>query len=206
VTSVPDARGLVNGTPVNLAANQVVAGKLGQGIRFTGNDGRVTFTNPLTGAGPHTISAWVAQESTLDNDAIIVLGNSACNGSRFLYGRFNSTNVGIGFYCDDWDSTNQNIVGDGLRLVHWVFDAGQNWIYLDGVLASGPHGDGASANTTGTTGILGYAPLAWGINMGLKGTLDEVRIATVPRTAGWIATEFANQSSPSTFYAVSPAP
>jgi len=28
----------------------------------------------------------------------------------------------------------------------------------------------------------------------------------VPRTAGWIATEFANQSSPSTFYAVSPAP
>lgn len=40
--------------------------------------------------------------------------------------------------------------------------------------------------------------------MGLHGTVDEVRLATVARSAGWIATEFANQSSPSTFYGVGP--
>ncbi|HEX6836430.1 MAG TPA: hypothetical protein VF334_07635, partial [Polyangia bacterium] len=58
-------------------------------------------------------------------------------------------------------------------------------------------------NTMGTTGVIGHAPEpAYGTNMGLQGTIDELRIATVARTPGWIATEYANQSSPSTFYAV----
>ena len=33
-----------------------------------------------------------------------------------------------------------------------------------------------------------------------NGTLDEIRISNIPRSADWIATEFNNQSSPSTFY------
>jgi hypothetical protein len=40
------------------------------------------------------------------------------------------------------------------------------------------------------------------LNMGINATLDEVRISTVARTHGWISTERANQSAPSTFYAV----
>ena len=50
---------------------------------------------------------------------------------------------------------------------------------------------------------------AYGTNMGLLGTIDELRIASTARSAGWIATEFANQSSPATFYTVGaeqPAP
>lgn len=37
-----------------------------------------------------------------------------------------------------------------------------------------------------------------------EGLLDEMRISSVARSGGWIATEFENQSSPGTFYAVSP--
>lgn len=36
-----------------------------------------------------------------------------------------------------------------------------------------------------------------------NGEMDEVRIASVARTAGWIGTEYANQNSPSIFYTVS---
>jgi RHS repeat-associated protein len=36
----------------------------------------------------------------------------------------------------------------------------------------------------------------------LNGLIDEARISTVARSADWIATEYANESSPSTFYAV----
>jgi hypothetical protein len=36
-----------------------------------------------------------------------------------------------------------------------------------------------------------------------KGSLEELRISTIPRSADWIATEYHNQSSPSTFYTVS---
>jgi hypothetical protein len=59
--------------------------------------------------------------------------------------------------------------------------------------------------TAGATGLIGNAPSpAFGGTNGMDGTLDEVRIATVTRDASWIATEFANQSSPGTFYAVGP--
>jgi hypothetical protein len=58
-------------------------------------------------------------------------------------------------------------------------------------------------DTQGTAGYLGYAPSGWG-TCPLNGTLDEVRLATASRNAGWIATEHANQSSPATFYSVGP--
>ncbi len=57
------------------------------------------------------------------------------------------------------------------------------------------------ATTQGTAGYLGYAPIGWG-TCTLNGTLDEVRLAAVARSAGWIATEYENQKSPQTFYAV----
>ena len=64
--------------------------------------------------------------------------------------------------------------------------------------------------TAGTAGYIGYAPEpAFGNPTGMNGSLDEVRIATVPRNAGWIGTEHNNQASPGTFYSVGaeqPAP
>ena len=61
-------------------------------------------------------------------------------------------------------------------------------------------------DTKGNEGYLGYAPKEWGpsnaVPVTLHGILDEVRIATAPRSAGWTSTEFANQSSPGTFYSV----
>jgi hypothetical protein len=60
-------------------------------------------------------------------------------------------------------------------------------------------------NTQGTAGIIGHAPEpGFGTNMGLTGTIDELRISTAARSASWIATEYANQSSPGTFYSVGP--
>jgi hypothetical protein len=35
-----------------------------------------------------------------------------------------------------------------------------------------------------------------------KGGIDEVRISSTPRSAGWIATEYSNQNSPSTFLTI----
>jgi RHS repeat-associated protein len=35
-----------------------------------------------------------------------------------------------------------------------------------------------------------------------NGVIDEIRLSKVPRTADWIATEYANENSPSTFYSI----
>jgi YD repeat-containing protein len=48
---------------------------------------------------------------------------------------------------------------------------------------------------------IGGHPTATGFNF--DGIIDEVKISNVARSADWIATEYNNQSSPSTFYSVS---
>ena len=93
-----------------------------------------------------------------------------------------------------------NLENDGWVLVHWVFENGTSRLYRDGVLQdTNPHS--AGINTQGMEGYIGYAPALWG-TCGLTGSLDEIRLATVARSAGWISTEYANQKSPTSFYGV----
>ncbi len=202
--AVAEATGARPGTAVDLVPAQQVAAKLGGGIAFSGGTDEITFDSPFAGDGPHTISLWVSQGTTLDNDALVVVGNAACGESRWFHGRYNVSTAAVGFYCTDWPNPGVDVVNAGWTLLHWVFEGGVSRIYRDGALAAGPITHVGTIDTKGTGGHIGNAPGGFGLNMGLHGTVDEVRLATVARSAGWIATEFANQSSPSTFYGVGP--
>lgn len=204
---IAEATGTRTGSAVNLAPTQQRPAKLGGGIAFTGGKDEITFENPLSGGGSHTISLWISQSNTTDDDALVVLGAPSCGASRWFHSRFKTNTAAVGFYCNDWPSPKVDIQDAGFTLLHWVYEGTKQTssIYRDGVLVAGPFSQIAnSIATTGTAGHIGNAPIQWGSNMGAHATLDEVRIATVARSAEWIATEFANQSSPSTFYAVGP--
>jgi hypothetical protein len=202
--SEPDSAGDHDATASGgLNGSNVVTGQLGRGLNFEGASQQLAFTNTLTGNGAHTMSAWVNQRTTGSNDALIVIGNAACNQARWFHTRYNVSTVANGFYCSDWDNPAVDIQGDGWVLVHWVYDgASLGRLYLNGAMAAGPHTYLTPPATAGTSGFIGNAPAGFGATMGLVATVDEVRIATVARTAGWIATERANQNSPATFYAV----
>ncbi|HVW66580.1 MAG TPA: DUF2341 domain-containing protein [Candidatus Peribacteraceae bacterium] len=67
--------------------------------------------------------------------------------------------------------------------------------------------DGTSSGSTVLTGtgyITNINPLyiSYPSYEAIYGTLDEVRISNTVRSSGWIATEYANESSPSTFYSI----
>lgn len=205
--TIADARGQRNGTAAMLGPSDSVTGQLGKGINFSGVNGeQITFTNPLSGNSQHTISLWINQRATADNDALIVLGNGMPNRARWFHSRFNSSTIALGFYSNDYTSVNEDIIGDGWVLLHWVYE-GQNRmtrIYRNGTQV-GPafmHGMG-TPDTDGNSGYIGNAPTMFGMNMGLHGALDEVRIINVARSAAWVAAEAANQGNPSTFYTVS---
>ena len=209
--TVPDATGGANATPKGLGVAQSVTGQLGRGIQFDGGLGEVAFVNPLAGNTPHTISLWVRQTGTPDNDALVVLGNPTCGQSRWLHGRYQTSTVAMGFYCNDWANPDESIIDAGLTLLHWVYDGNQSRLYRNGALVAGPqsHGSGTAVATQGTQGHLGWAPNNWGGNMGAHAMLDEVRIARVARSLEYIATEHLNQRSPGTFFSVGaeqPAP
>jgi hypothetical protein len=117
----------------------VVIGQLGRGLNFDGNNDQLAFTSTITGTGAHTVSAWVNQRTTNNNDALVVFGNAVCNQARWFHTRYNTATAANGFYCSDWASPGVDIQGDGFVLLHWTYDgAGNGAIYLDGALAAGP--------------------------------------------------------------------
>ena len=209
-TAVADARGMYPGTAAGLPSTSSVPGTLASAFDFDGSTSRVTFTNPLAGNTPSTISAWVSEGTANGFDAIVTLGNNANNASRFLYAVYDypTTNIqaGAGLYGDDWDMTGVALQNGGWKLLHWTYAADKtSALYVDGQ-SVGTHTFNNVANTSSTNGWIGYAGQPqWGANNSLNGQLDEGRIARTAQTPEWIATEYANQSSPSTFYTVGAA-
>ena len=199
---IADALDARDATSAGMGAANSVAGVIGRGLAFEGGPDGLTFTSPFTGSSPHTFSAWIDQETTTQNNALIVIGDGACTEARWLHGRFDGGPVAAGFYCDDWATTGVDIQGDGWTLIHWTYSAGgqaQSRLYRDGAAAAGPFDHAGTQSTDGAAGHIGNAPNAFGSNMGLRGRLDEVRIAGAVRSAAWIAAEHASQSAPETF-------
>lgn len=185
-----------------LEDDRLITATLGRGLRFEGGDEEITFSNPLTGASPHTVSAWVDQNATNSNDALVVLGTGACGQARWFHTRYTGGAVAAGFYCDDITG-GPDIQDEGPTLLHWTYDdADESRIYRDGVLVLGPTEHSGTQSTIGGTGRIGNAPAEFGQNLGLDAVVDEVRIATVARSVDWIATEFVNQSAPDDFYSI----
>jgi len=76
-----------------------------------------------------------------------------------------------------------------------------HYIYLNGSLAASNVNSSAPQNAQ--TGIdIGAWPSSSYYH---RGSIDEFRVSTIARSADWIATEYKNQSSPSTFYSVGSA-
>ncbi len=83
-------------------------------------------------------------------------------------------------------------------------------LYVNGVLTQGYPGNSvtnvqeflAENPTAGT--YLGLGPSGFGSTQSAVASEDEFRISSIARSPDWIATEYANQSSPSSFYSLSP--
>ena len=205
--ALADALGDRPGTPSGgMNDADSVVGALGRAIDLDGGDDMISFANPLAGATAHTISAWVRQEATGNNDALVVLGTGACTEARWLHTRFDQGTVALGLYCDDWADSGVDVQDDGWKLVHWTYAAGTSRLYVDGVQVGDPFAHDGAADTQGAAGHIGNVPAAdgFGANMGLNGAVDEVRIATEVRSPAWIAAEQANQSAPASFYTLGP--
>lgn len=189
----------------SMQPSDLVTGQIGDAIDFDGSDDEITFVNPISGSGSHTISAWVNQRATSSDDAVVVLGTGAQNQARWFYSaRRPDDEVAFGFYAND-QITSLNIENDGWTLLHWTFDGTASRVYVNGALVDGPITAGAGVNTQGTAGRIGnVTSTAFGTAMNLDGLADEARIATTARPAEWMRTEFNNQSSPSSFYTVGP--
>lgn len=198
-----------NGT--NHSSTNISSAKIGQGRGFNGTQ-YITVPNSsslnITG-NTITISAW-ANITDVPEDAPFVVKGTSINQERYMLGvnndggaktynmrtttnaahhRYNVTNVGF----NQW------------AYVVMVYDGtlGANprmRMYVNGVLTSSQNASGNILSNTGNLHI-GKRPLS--DNRYLRGNLDELRISTAVKSTDWIATEYNNQNSPSTFYSIS---
>lgn len=187
-------------------------GKIGSAAAFNGTSSYISVgpSASLGLTGAITISAWVKPEVFPSaHHTFVEKGYNGTNEPYFLrliadgagghlleIGSFNGADHKASWLVSGWS------VGEW-RYVTGVYD-GTTWrVYFDGGQKA-TQADTTGALSTGNTAptVLGAASISGTIQRHFQGSLDEVRVLNVARSADWIATEFKNQSSPSTFYAV----
>jgi hypothetical protein len=180
-----------------------VAGQIGRGRGFTANStDKVTITGLMGSPANVTLSAWENFTSLSTNgDEIISLGN--CMLMRI---QVYSTASDLVSYFHNSGSFYATVGLGPLSGWHYMsttYTANSQINYMDGVqLASNSSAIAISYAGQGANTIIGNNGNG-GANNSFAGTLDEVRVSNSVRSAGWLLTEFNNQSSPSTFYSVS---
>jgi prepilin-type N-terminal cleavage/methylation domain-containing protein len=171
----------------------------------------ISSNSKLDFSGNFTVSAWVkSTESHIANYWPMIIDNEY-SGSGYDLVLFNGT-YDSHWYFEIWNATPTQFDVDGASSItdgNWHYIVGQRigstiYSYQDGAAAN------SSAAFSGTAGAadslaFGTDPHHDGGAGNYKGTLDEVHISNIARSADWIVTEYNNQNSPGTFYTVGSA-
>jgi hypothetical protein len=210
-TNFADSLGPLNAT--NTGSVQLGPGKIGTAALFTGSGSSyLTFPNvmSLSTSSVMTESMWVELNSVPTGSRQDAEMLPAVNPNQFAFTfQINGSDFAAGpsqaGVADQLTGGAPAVTAGTWHRLTMVLNAGSFSFYQDGALIGTQVYDattnGASANT-GSNWLLGAVSYEGSTYYYLNGAVDDVNISTVARSADWIATEYANQSSPSTFYTV----
>lgn len=182
----------------NGALNGTVGGQVAGKLGATSQD--------YLSTGTYNLGSNSKLQSTVITASAWVKSASANSGLFGIVARQSAWILGVSnrkVYGHDYAATNGNINGGPI-----VFD--NTWHHIALVFQSGVasgstvYSDGTSAVTGTLTQVSPLSSVAIGGTPTTLATaaIDEVRIANGVRTSAWIATEYANQMNPTTFYTV----
>jgi hypothetical protein len=175
VNGVTAAAGMFGGAANNASANHSIA---------------------LTGLNPGaavTVEAWINPTGTSGNGYGAIASHNSFYGLYYLNGTSKL----------DWYSNGDHASTGTLTKGAWnhivvTSDSSRNFaIYINGVLDSS--GQAATAMNTQFAYLFSDDSGEF-----LTGMLDELRISNSVRSAGWVATEYANQNAPASFATLGP--
>jgi len=200
-----------NGTPGN--SPTPTAGQIDGAAAFNGSSNYISYANSSSlnfGSGSFTVSLWMS-------------GNAAQGGGNYPAIIQKSVNdltavpssVGWMIWWDNSTSLYKVLISGGAGSERTTFTGVSNdgtWrqlamtitptqmlLYVNGVALTPYNRIYSGATDTTATMNMGW----WGTySRYWHGVLDEVHISSGARSADWIATEYNNQSSPSTFYSI----
>ncbi len=181
-----------------------VQGQIGGAAWFNGDPSIYLYHDSVqqypSGSSAVTLEAWAQAGSTAYSGETVGYGENTTNGSR----------IGIALNSTSGVMEFENMAVSG----SWNYDTG--WHHLVGVYGGGAltqnsdavylDGNPLALSLEGGTPVITTTELKIGglptitFCCAFYGSVDEVRVSDIPRSADWVATEYNNQSSPSTFY------
>jgi len=171
------------------SVNKSVAGKLGKGLSFDGNDYVSTVSNAgFSGTGSRTVSLWFNPGTKQGAQILFQTGTNGF-GNKFIIGYDWVVNEGI--YFDTYGQNDTNGKVNSITRGSWnhvviVFTYGvSSSIYINGVLD-------ATDNKTTLTNISATTITIGGTDGYFNGLIDDVRIYNRALTAGEVRELFEN--------------
>jgi RHS repeat-associated protein len=185
-----------------------VTGMIGGGAAFDGNPNDYLYHDSVTSypsgaTGQETLEAW---EMLPPSSGLVGFGYGAnsWSGSRIA---LDSASAGPLMEFENIGVVDSAPIGNAWHHLVGTYAGGHVslttvQLYLDGTPLPGNNNNTGDVNITTDELKLGGIPTV-NFCCGSPGSLDEVRISSVIRSADWISAEYNNESSPSTFYALS---
>ncbi len=194
-------------------------GKIGYGQEFDGsytNGDKINAGEALNleVSGSLTISAWVYAHSGPAAEGRTVLSKYAYNSGNDRGYNFGNVWSGSSFEMRICSSSGNCYIASDASF----FSSSLNsWNYIVGTYEPSTavriykNGSQVGVTTSGIPSQIAYYGSGDPLTIGIRsvdgqsefdGFLDEVRIISALRSSGWVATEYNNQNSPSTFYSV----
>lgn len=182
-------------------------GEIGEGFTFDGLADYFSVSGTAVNiTGDKTIEAWIdASSFSIDAngaDPRVLINN--IDGTNAYQIALDAAGGGtIGFAVND--SSGQHIIANQPNNI-------STWYHLVGTYVASSHTVALYINgvSVSNNGSLSLALGSTGFNIGRRtdalgyytGTIDEVRVSNIARSAGWIATTYNSQSNPDLFFAV----
>lgn len=200
--AILDSTSNQNDATASSAHFSLTAALIGNGLASDGasNSNSIAGPTAVSGGGPMTASMWIKTTGLNSSNQSYLLNKVSWPNSGWEMLDDGQYIYGILWRADpDVDNSliyvPRGTINDGnWHLLSGTIDANDSLsFYVDGVLQQTTRRVEVDTNTS--------APLTFGALSG-PGTIDEVRISDINRSADWIATEYGNQSNPGAFYTV----
>lgn len=190
------------------------SGKIGPGVSFDGVDDYLEMPNSASldmSNGTATIGLWVNWTATVTSHFQRVLISSNRFGAS-AEGYELAAQPGGDFFMYPWGGAESYCLGsDPFTVQTWQylvatlqFATQSVKIYVDGVPMLYTTDNSAQWTMLGDPAAWQWGGTSEGgqLDNNFGGRMDELRVARFVRSADWILTEFRNQKTPATFYAV----
>jgi len=205
-----------NGNPRGgMTSSNLMNGKIGPCLQFDGVNDFISFSEFTESFNTGSCTAWV---QTTSSERAIVWSDATQNSIKpyILFGKHDNGDFWFGRDSGGGSSNYQGFTPVGMNDGQWhqatwesMGSGNGNKFYFDGQPITLNWQDGLDPNgvwfddqptNTHSIGALDRSVDGYEWN----GLLDEIRIANTPLSAGWIATEYANQNNPSIFLSIGP--